>query len=186
MEPPVAEAAAIADPGFEDAAADLEPMWPETNASVAATQPETDPELSSPVAEEQTAIEEAFVFQHKTVELHPLAKPTALEVLGEANGLLVDHEPEPRAAFGAGHHVAEAPTARLGIGEPEPGIETIAGDEEADFVPLGSTDPAAGLVAAPPLDEFDVAYEVERLLRGRKWEQRDGPFSGFQSPPGRF
>lgn len=185
-EPPVAEAAVIAEPTFVDDSEDLGPLWPETNASVAAAQPEADPELSSPVAEEQTAIEEAFVFQHKTVELHPLAKPAALEVLGEANGLLVDHEPEPRAAFGAGHHVAEAPAARLGIGEPEPGIETIAGDEEADFVPLGSTDPAAGLVAAPPLDDFDVAYEVERLLRGRKWEQRNGPFSGFQSPPGRF
>jgi hypothetical protein len=185
-EQPVAEAAAIADPVFEDDAADLGPMWPETNARVEAAQPEADPALSSPVAEEQAAIEEAFVFQHKTVEFRPLAKPTALEVLGEANGLLVDGEPEPIARFGADHHVAEAPTARLGIGEPEPGIETIAGDEEADFLPLGSADPAASLVATPGLDDFDVAYEVERLLRGRKWEQREGPFSGFQSPPGRF
>ena len=55
-----------------------------------------------------------------------------------------------------------------------------------DFAPLGSAEENGGILASPKLDDFDVAYEVERLLRGRKWEQRNGPFSGFQSPPGRF
>jgi hypothetical protein len=27
---------------------------------------------------------------------------------------------------------------------------------------------------------------VEQLLKNRKWETRNGPFSGFKSPPGRF
>lgn len=185
-EQPVSEAAAIADPGFENAAADLEPMWPVTNASVAAARPEADPELNSPVAEEQTAIEEAFVFQHKAVEFRPLAHPTTLETVGEENGLLVDHEPEQIAPFSAGREAAEALATRLGLVEPEPGTETVAGDEETDFAPLNHTDPTAGFTSTPKLDDFDVALEVERLLRGRKWEQRNGPFSGFQSPPGRF
>ena len=39
---------------------------------------------------------------------------------------------------------------------------------------------------APGLDEFDIAYEVERLLKNRRWEKREEPFRGFNSPPGRF
>ena len=33
---------------------------------------------------------------------------------------------------------------------------------------------------------FDIAYEVERLLKKRRWEKREEPFRGFNSPPGRF
>jgi hypothetical protein len=188
IEPPVTvEASAATQPAIEDDE-DLGPLWPEAQPATP-TAAESDLEISSPVAEEQAAINEAFVFQHKTVEFRSSPKHRALEAVGEANGLLVDHEPEPIATFSTDPQVAEKLAARLGIGEPEPSIETIPGDEEMDeaqFVPLGGADPAAGLTTSPKLDDFDVAYEVERLLRGRKWEQRDGPFSGFQSPPGRF
>jgi hypothetical protein len=48
------------------------------------------------------------------------------------------------------------------------------------------TDPADDLPKEPDLDDFDIAYEVERLLQNRRWDTRDEPFSGFRSPPGRF
>lgn len=179
-----AEAAAIAALDLANDDEDLGQLWPDANGDIEEAEPAA--ELTSPVAEEQAAIQEAFVFQHKTMELRPLAQPTALEIAGEENGLLVDHEPMQIATFGTDRKVVEVLAARLGIGEPEPGIETIAGDEEADFAPLNAVDTAEGSAAAPKLDDFDIAYEVERLLRGRKWEQRNGPFGGFQSPPGRF
>ena len=163
---------------------DLGQLWPDANDDIDEAEPTA--ELTSPVAEEQAAIQEAFVFQHKTMEFRSLTQPNTLETVGEENGLLVDHEPVQIATFGTERKVVEVLAARLGIGEPEPGIETIAGDEEIDFAPLNAVDPAEGFAAAPRLDDFDIAYEVERLLRGRKWEQRNGPFGGFQSPPGRF
>jgi hypothetical protein len=39
---------------------------------------------------------------------------------------------------------------------------------------------------SPELDEFDIAYEVARLLENRRWSRREEPFQGFESPPGRF
>ncbi|MEK7248416.1 MAG: hypothetical protein AAB092_08095 [Chloroflexota bacterium] len=179
-----AETAAITALDLPNDDEDLGQLWPDANADIEEAEPAA--ELTSPVAEEQAAIQEAFVFQHKTMEFRPLAHPATLETGGEENGLLVDHEPVQIATFGTDRKVVEVLAARLGIGEPEPGIETIAGDEEAEFMPMGSADPAAGFTTTPKLDDFDVALEVERLLRGRKWEQRNGPFSGFQSPPGRF
>ncbi|MEX1193437.1 MAG: hypothetical protein WD904_11265 [Dehalococcoidia bacterium] len=49
-----------------------------------------------------------------------------------------------------------------------------------------SDDPADDLPKEAALDDFDIAYEVERLLRSRRFETRDEPFHGFKSPPGRF
>ncbi len=180
---------------------DLGPMWPEATPQVNAAAPIVEqtsivkePEISSPVAEEQASIEEAFVFQHKTIEAPPEHHIlTRKEKVGVDNGMLVDDEPPPIATFATDDAVVERLAARLrmanavpSLADPEPGVETIPGDEELEFVPLNSGDPASGLTAAPKLDDFDIAYEVERLLRGRKSEQRHGPFSGFQSPPGRF
>jgi hypothetical protein len=205
MAEPLAEQPApgpVAEFSLADDDEDLGPLWPE--AKQQAPEPGPEAEISSPVAEEQQAIEEAFVFQHRTIERPATAprqaqRPTSLEEAGAENGMLITDKPEPMAAFGSDPATIERLAAKYGItpepslaelaariGEPEPVVETIPGDEELEFVPLNSADPASGLTAAPKLDDFDIAYEVERLLRGRKWEQRDGPFSGFQSPPGRF
>ncbi len=224
FEPPVAEAAPqeIADEGpvalepvaefsLADDDEDLGPMWPDANRKLEASARAV-PEITSPVAEEQHAIQEAFVFQHKTIEkpahaptLPPVHRPTRQELAGIENGMVVDDKPEPIATFGTDPHAIERLAAKYGIPsepkplpsleelaarlatDPEPAIETFPGDEELEFVPLNSAedDPTAAF-SAPKLDDFDIAYEVERLLRGRKWEQRNGPFSGFQSPPGRF
>ena len=50
----------------------------------------------------------------------------------------------------------------------------------------GSGDPTDDLPKAPDLDEFDIAYEVARLLENRRWDKREEPFQGFDSPPGKF
>lgn len=177
-----AEAATAVEPTFTSDDEDLGPMWPEANAGIAEAEPDIEPEFPTAVPEERAAIKEAFVFQHKTVRFRPLVTPSKLEAIGAENGMLIDDEPERLAP--PEREATEELAARLAM-EPEP-VETIPGDEELEFLPLGSADPAAGLAAMPRLDDFDIAYEVERLLRGRKFEQRDGPFSGFQSPPGRF
>lgn len=43
---------------------------------------------------------------------------------------------------------------------------------------------------APPGDEQaeedEIARAVQKLLRNRRWEKKDTPFRGFNSPPGRF
>jgi hypothetical protein len=72
-------------------------------------------------------------------------------------------------------------------------ISTYAGDEEAESEAAieiearsPAIDPANGLPQAEKYNEFDIALEVERLLKNRKWESREGPFRGFKSPPGRF
>jgi hypothetical protein len=32
----------------------------------------------------------------------------------------------------------------------------------------------------------DTSREMSKLLADRRWEPKEGPFQGFQSPPGRF
>ncbi len=49
-----------------------------------------------------------------------------------------------------------------------------------------SGDAGDDLPKAPNVDEFDIAYEVARLLENRRWEKREEPFHGFDSPPGKF
>lgn len=98
------------------------------------------------------------------------------------------------------HANGHAPESHLAPGESEAlqafadRITTYAGDEEADVGdPFDqveargpAVDPANGLPQSEKYTDFDIALEVERLLKNRKWESREGPFRGFKSPPGRF
>ncbi len=52
--------------------------------------------------------------------------------------------------------------------------------------PKDPDDPASQFPDKPSLSDFDIAWEVERLLKNRRWEKREEPFSGFRSPPGKF
>lgn len=49
-----------------------------------------------------------------------------------------------------------------------------------------SGDRADDAPKVPGLDKYDIAHEVARLLENRRWEKREEPFQGFDSPPGRF
>lgn len=34
--------------------------------------------------------------------------------------------------------------------------------------------------------ERDLRRQLARVLETKRWQQRDGPFRGFSSPPGKF
>ena len=36
------------------------------------------------------------------------------------------------------------------------------------------------------INPADIADEVGKILRRRRWAKRESPFEGFKSPPGRF
>ena len=35
-------------------------------------------------------------------------------------------------------------------------------------------------------ESIDINCEVATILRSKRWERRQGPFQGFDSPPGKF
>lgn len=101
-------------------------------------------------------------------------------------------EPQPIVRQGPSPDVSASlePESPQIVAEP---LATHAGDEEAESEETlaieakgPSIDPANGLPQTEKYSEFDIALEVERLLKNRKWEQREGPFRGFKSPPGKF
>jgi dTMP kinase len=61
-----------------------------------------------------------------------------------------------------------------------------AAEERRKRILAAADDPTAEFPKGPDLDEFDIAYEVERLLKARRFDKREEPFNGFKSPPGRF
>jgi hypothetical protein len=76
-------------------------------------------------------------------------------------------------------------------------IVTSPGDEEVEAPPTpqvaatpevqaSKQDGAKDPPEVEPYNGFDIAFEVERLLRNRNWGRKDEPFNGFKSPPGRF
>lgn len=85
----------------------------------------------------------------------------------------------------------EQPVASGTVFAHAPAVETTE-DTATVEIPehLRRADEAAGPAddtpKVPELDEFDIAYEVARLLENRRWARREEPFQGFESPPGRF
>jgi hypothetical protein len=59
---------------------------------------------------------------------------------------------------------------------------------------VGAPAPVAMATAGTQADEaqrgaspaFDVKEELQKVLKVRRWDERETPFSGFDSPPGRF
>ena len=71
----------------------------------------------------------------------------------------------------------------------EPPAEELAElDTAADDAPPIDEEPAAFEEAYPESDDeaFDPDSEIDTMVRRRRWEQREGPFRGFGSPPGKF
>jgi hypothetical protein len=175
-------------------------MWPEAPAAQIA-EPVAEPvaEVAQPVAEpaddlytedpaEQEALKQAYVFHHKV---------TALTQEGMDAGM-IEVEPEPLLPAGAviafaGDEEAEDRTGpaiadveadvQLDRGFADSNVETYAGDEESDVEKWGEPDPELPSTFKR-YDEFDVADEVERLLKNRGLGAT-AP-SAASSPPGRF
>jgi hypothetical protein len=66
--------------------------------------------------------------------------------------------------------------------------ETPAETSAAADAPPVDEEPAAFEEAEPESDDeaFEPCEEIDDLLRRRRWEQHEGPFRGFGSPPGKF
>ncbi|MDP9180352.1 MAG: hypothetical protein M3O21_01350 [Chloroflexota bacterium] len=146
-----------------------------------------------PATVEQAAVQEALVLQHPPVA-EPVAEPEPPTTDPYVSQRQQAEWTQKRrwAPRDKRRQSAERPEVVAGelpeiVAEP---VESAAGDEEAEREEPTATraalDPAEGLPKAAQYDEFDIALEVEQLLKNRKWETRNGPFSGFKSPPGRF
>ncbi len=113
----------------------------------------------------------------------PLLEDPSQTIEAPAETDALDDGDEPAAR---GTVFAHAPAA-----EPAQTADTKADTETVDIPEYlrradGSGDPTDDLPNVPKLDEFDIAYEVARLLENRRWDKRDEPFHGFDSPPGKF
>jgi hypothetical protein len=110
--------------------------------------------------------------------------PVRLEIAEEAQSgqeepETEDEESGPEAADNA------AQDAGAGIGPAEPPQGDTEGAEAAP-AQRGEDPDADGAGERTGELEMDVVEEVEKLLQRRRWERKDSPFKGFDSPPGRF
>jgi hypothetical protein len=192
LEEPVETAPAIDDDVDMDG-----PMWPEPTARTvqrAAPQPVAEPapavepepvtdDLYTEDPDEQKALKQAYIFRHEAAEAQ---RVSALKQDGIDSGMIIDEDPVvPGEVVTYPGDEEKGERAPLTEGFASVTIEAIPGDDEAEgHLPMQAE---RDLPPEPePYDKFDIAYEVERLLKNRNWGGRDGPFSGFKSPPGRF
>jgi hypothetical protein len=199
----VAESSIASDePALVDESEDEEALWPPARGV------KTPVISDEPAAVEQAAVEEALVLQHPPMA-EPVAEPEPAapdphvakrqqtewtqrrsgaprderRQRAEQPGVVAEELPEIVAEAAVAEPIGAEPI----VAEP---VVTNPGDEEAErdepIAASAAVDPAEGLPKAAKYDEFDIALEVEQLLKNRKWETRNGPFSGFKSPPGRF
>jgi hypothetical protein len=114
-------------------------------------------------------------------------EPEPLLPAGAVRAFAGDEEASDRYAAVISDVEPTLAPAELERGYADSEVQTYPGDEEDDDDISKWQEPDPELPSTfQRLDDFDVAYEVERLLRNRSWDKRDGPFSGFKSPPGRF
>jgi len=116
----------------------------------------------------------------------PAEEPAEVETVAE---LLVETPAETvAAAWDAQEPPAEEPATFEEMAAdllPETPAETSAATDET---PPAGEEPVAFEKAEPESDgeAFEPCDETDELLRRRRWEQRQGPFRGFGSPPGKF
>ncbi len=112
----------------------------------------------------------------------PAEEPAEVETVAE---LLPETAAE--AAEEAQEPPAEEPAEVDAVVEllPEMPAEASAATDEA---PPAGDEPVTFEEAEPESDDeaFEPCEEIDGLLRRRRWEQREGPFRGFGSPPGKF
>jgi hypothetical protein len=124
------------------------------------------------------------------------------EVLAAATKILVGDEELVGEGAPAGEAVGEAVSEKESFGLPA-AVERVAeaagnGAEAPAMTEEQAAEQETGRQAAakahgqgqPPgeeqLEEDEIAKAVQRLLKYRRWEKKDTPFRGFDSPPGRF
>lgn len=137
------------------------------------------------VADDQTVAEEVAAPPEETIE------PAGMAIAGDEE--LIEDSRMPEWPDGLSP-IEERP---MGVAEAELAaerpvvIEQVVADERPAGVDLRRMeaeevyDEEIESEADGP-DLFDVALEAAKTLRLRRWEKREEPFRGFNSPPGRF
>ncbi|MCH7617589.1 MAG: hypothetical protein IIB18_06990 [Chloroflexi bacterium] len=140
------------------------------------------------LAVSEAAAEEPVVLDGGESRTQVLEDPSpAIEAPAEIRSYAGDEETLADDALDDG----EEPTARGTVFAHAPPTETEEDTETVEVPedlrrPDDAGDAGNDLPDAPKLDDFDIAYEVARLLETRRWEKREEPFHGFGSPPGKF
>lgn len=154
---------------------------------------------SRALADMESGIESALTMPEGTAEDPVVLDVTsaALEGLAEAGAETRSYAGDEETLTDAARDGGDEPAARGTVfahapaAEPAEPAETEVDTETVGLPEYvgradGSGDPADDLPNVPKLDEFDIAYEVARLLENRRWDKREEPFHGFDSPPGKF
>jgi len=135
-------------------------------------------------AQAMDAFAEAVAAAEETQEA-PAEEPAEVETVAELF-------PEtPAEAVAAAEETQEPPAEEPAEVEavvellPEMPAEASTATDEA---PPAGDEPVAFQEAEPESDDeaFEPCDETDELLLRRRWEQRQGPFRGFGSPPGKF
>jgi hypothetical protein len=140
-------------------------------------------------AETGASTEETVPVEPSTVAIQEMAVGRSLRTEGADAGMIVDGGGTPTSAViscgGDDEFERREPT----LAEPLPSEESVVISHEAQPLPEASVAVAEHVhPTAEPTEPqaFDAEREVQRLLRNRRWESRNSPFDGFNSPPGRF
>ncbi len=153
---------------FEEAA-DSADAWPEPSTAALNETEEVAAEADAPP--EPSAL--AFEGLEETAEVSTDAPPEPwTQALDDPEEIDADAPSEPSAlAFEGLEETAEASTDPDAI---DTASEGQAGDQAEDEEE----------VEVVPTER--LVFEVEKVLRVNRWHEREGPFRGFGSPPGKF
>jgi hypothetical protein len=167
---------------------------PEPEIAAAMT-PEPEPDAPAPIIESLATPEpqlEAIAQEASIAEAEP---PSPLEAK------LEDAPIAPEAAVPAAAEVAPITEPPVFTPEPEPGVVAPESEPQPVFRPAEPaperpsvflpreepyTPPAPAASSDGEPAEEDAVAQVEKILRIPRWEKREDPFKGFNSPPGRF
>lgn len=168
-----------------EASAEIEEEAPEPEA-VSIEEPEpvaAEPEAETRTQEEIDIEREAIAFLKASAN----SKKAALEP-ETAPHVVAESAPAPEAAFEgvAAPQPESAPEPPAVPPEPEAAVPEHA--EAPDAVPVRAQ------VSVPVHHDHeseeelteDLVEEVEKILKVKRWDKRESPFRGFDSPPGRF
>jgi hypothetical protein len=158
----------IAELTFADAGGPSQDDGAET--PVEATETDSAVEFDEPVevlateeAKEESAVEEAV---EETVEADDLSTAP-----GDGDD----------AWEGAGEQFAEEETTSF-----EDAVAPVVREILTSAEPVGTEFPAGRAYARAETPTINSREELQKVLKVRRWDERSGPFSGFDSPPGRF
>lgn len=115
--------------------------------------------------------------EQETAEASPLPAAEELDIEREAREFIEEAQAtEPAAEAPPLEEAPAAAPATLSAGAQGVAIPKQAAASEAP-----SQETGAGETLEP-----DLVKEVEKILRVKRWDKRETPFRGFNSPPGRF